>query len=104
MSDPEAARALDKPEGVYVTVELDGLLRREEGAFQRAVAAVADELRPLLPPDGPALVMGLGNRAVTPDLIGPLTVDHLLVTRHLLHQVPEHFGNLRPVADRKSVV
>ena len=98
VSSRSAAEALGKPEGVYVTIELDGLLRREEGAFRRAVAAVADELRPLLRSDGPALVMGLGNRAVTPDLIGPLTVDHLLVTRHLVQHVSEHFGHLRPVA------
>lgn len=59
---------------------------------------MAESLRPLLPERGPALVVGLGNRAVTPDLIGPLAVDHLLVTRHLVEQVPEHFGDLRPVA------
>lgn len=98
ITNPEGAEALGKPQGVYITIELGGLLRREEGAFARAVAAVADSLRPLLPQDGPALVIGLGNRAVTPDLIGPLTVDHLLVTRHLVEQVPEHFGDLRPVA------
>ena len=98
ISSPEGARALGKPQGVYVTVELDGLLRREEGGFARAVSAVSECLRPLLPQHGPALVIGLGNRAVTPDLIGPLAVDHLLVTRHLVEQVPEHFGDLRPVA------
>ena len=98
ISSPEGARTLGKPQGVYITVELDGLLRREEGAFQRAVSAVAGELRPLLPDSGPALVIGLGNRAVTPDLIGPLAVDHLLVTRHLVEGIPEHFGSLRPVA------
>ncbi|MCI8916935.1 MAG: GPR endopeptidase [Oscillospiraceae bacterium] len=98
ISSQEGARALGKPQGTYITIELDSLLRREEGAFQRAVTAVADTLRPLLPGEGPALVVGLGNRAVTPDLIGPLAVDHLLVTRHLVEQVPEHFGNLRPVA------
>lgn len=98
ISSREAAQALGKPEGVYITVELDGLLRREESAFQRAVETVAGCLGPLLPPEGPALVLGLGNRAVTPDLIGPLCVDHLLVTRHLVEQVPEHFGDLRPVA------
>ena len=97
VTTPEAAQALGKPEGVYITIELTGLLRREEGAFQRAVTAVAEELRPLLPDSGPALVMGLGNRSITPDLIGPLTVDHLLVTRHLVAQLPEHFGHLRPV-------
>ena len=98
ISSPEAAQALGKPQGTYVTLELDGLLRREEDAFHRAVAAVAGALRPLLPEDGPALVIGLGNRAVTPDLIGPLAVDHLLVTRHLVEQIPEHFGHMRPVA------
>ncbi len=98
ISSPEGAEALGKPQGTYITVELDGLLRREEGAFARAVSAVSGCLRPLLPPDGPALVIGLGSRAVTPDLIGPLAVDHLLVTRHLVEQVPEHFGDLRPVA------
>ena len=98
ISSSEAAQALGKPRGTYVTLELDGLLRREAGAFPRAAAAVADCLRPLLPEEGPALVLGLGNRAVTPDLIGPLAVDHLLVTRHLVEQVPEHFGALRPVA------
>lgn len=98
ISTPQAAQALGKPQGVYITLELDGLLRREEDAFRRAAEAVAAELRPLLPEDGLALVVGLGNRAVTPDLIGPLTVDHLLVTRHLVEQVPEHFGHLRPVA------
>ncbi len=98
ISSPEAAQALGKPQGTYDTLELDGLLRREEDAFRRAAEAVAASLRPLLPADGPALVVGLGNRAVTPDLIGPLAVDHLLVTRHLVEQVPEHFGDLRPVA------
>lgn len=98
ITSPEGAQALGKPQGVYVTIELDGLLRREKGAFARAVAAVAGCLRPLLPQEGPALVIGLGNRAVTPDLVGPLTVDHLLITRHLVEQVPEHFGSLRPVA------
>lgn len=94
----EGARALAKPKGTYVTLTLDGLLRREENAFARAVRAIAAELAPLLPDRGDALVVGLGNRAVTPDLIGPLAVDHTLVTRHLVSQAAEHFGHLRPVA------
>ena len=98
ISTPEAAKTLGKPEGVYVTVELDALLRREEDAFQRAALAVSTLLKPLLPPSGTALVVGLGNRAVTPDLIGPLTTDHMLVTRHLVEQAADHFGHLRPVA------
>ena len=59
--------------------------------------ALAELLRPMLPPEGTALVVGLGNRAVTPDLVGPLAVEHTLVTRHLVEGV-ESFRNLRPVA------
>ena len=36
---PQAAQALGKPVGTYVTLELDGLLRREEAGFARAVEA-----------------------------------------------------------------
>ncbi len=97
VTDEKAGEAIGKAPGVYITLELEGLLRREEDAFRRAVRAIAGELSPLLP-EGPALVAGLGNRAVTPDVIGPLALEHLLVTRHLVEQVPDHFGHLRPVA------
>ena len=96
--DEEGSAALDKPAGCYVTVELDGLLRREEAAFPRAVKALAGLLESMLPAEGEALVVGLGNRAITPDLVGPLAAEHTLVTRHLVEQLPEHFGSFRPVA------
>ena len=98
--DEEGARILGKPVGRYVTLELDGLLRRETDAFPRAVHALAAELEALLPPEpkAPALVVGLGNRAITPDLLGPLTLEHTLVTRHLVAGAPEHFGAFRPVS------
>lgn len=99
--DHRGQQALGKPPGVYVTVTLDAVQRRESGAFGRAVRALAEELTALLPPcqpDAPVLVVGLGNRAVTPDAIGPLVHEHTLVTRHLVSQVPEQFGAFRPVA------
>ena len=45
----EGAAALDKPMGRYITLELDGLLRREEDAFSRSTHAIASLLEPLLP-------------------------------------------------------
>lgn len=98
--DESGAQALGKPVGTYITVELDGLLRREEDAFPRAARALAAELRGLLDlKEGDAvLVAGLGNRAITPDGIGPKAADHTLVTRHLVERVPEQFGAFRPVS------
>lgn len=95
----EGERSLGKPMGNYITLELPGLMRREEGAFARAVEALAVELRALLPGGADSvLVVGLGNRAITPDNVGPAAVEHTLVTRHLVEQVPDHFGHFRPVA------
>lgn len=99
--DQEGEQALGKPKGTYVTLTLDGLARREDGAFARATQAVADELKKLMggPPEGDSvLVVGLGNRAITPDAIGPLVHGHTLVTRHLVAQMPEQFSGFRPVS------
>ena len=96
----QGAKALGKPVGTYVTLTLEGLARREQDAFGRAARAVAAELSALLKlePGESVLVVGLGNRAITPDNIGPKAADHTMVTRHLVEQVPEHFGSFRPVA------
>jgi spore protease len=97
--DERGVQALGKPVGSYVTLELDELRRHEDGAFRRAAAALSAELRPLLPEGGrTALVVGLGNRAITPDAVGPLCMENILVTRHLVEQLPDAFGHLRPVA------
>lgn len=96
----EGGKALGKPEGRYVTLDLSPLKRREPDAFGRAVRAVAAELRALggLAPGDSVLVVGLGNHAMTPDAVGPLAVGHTLVTRHLVEQLPRQFGSFRSVA------
>ena len=86
--DGEGEAALGKPRGVYFTLDVSALWRREEEAFSRAVRAVAALLEPLLPEEGPALAAGLGNPAMTPDALGPRMLDHLLVTRHLAQALP----------------
>ena len=105
--DERGEQALDKPVGTYITITLDGLKQREEDAFGRAARAIAQELKGLLgglPADAPVLVAGLGNRAITPDAIGPLVHEYTMVTRHLVEQVPEHFGTFRPVASLSAGV
>ena len=96
----EGALALRKPVGTYVTLELEGLKRREPDAFGRAARVLAAELEELMKPGErtSVLVAGLGNRAVTPDAVGPLATGHTLVTRHLVEQLPEQFGPFRPVS------
>lgn len=99
VTNAAGAEALGKSVGVYHTLDLNGLGQREEGAFPRAVGALAGILKPLLPQgDQAVMVVGLGNRAITPDAIGPKATDRTLVTRHLIGMAPEHFGSFRPVS------
>jgi len=98
--DEQGAQALGKPCGRYVTVELTGFARHDEQVFESAVNAVAEELRAMLPiEEGEgALVVGLGNREITPDAVGTHAVANTMVTNHLVERMPEMFGALRQVA------
>ena len=49
-------------------------------------------------------MVGLGNRAMTPDAVGPLAADNVLVTRHLIAAMPKHFSGFRPVAVQRTGV
>ena len=97
--DQAGEAALGKPKGAYLTLDLPQLPQDREETLRaaRAVAAALEAL-PVLPKTGTVLVAGLGNRQVTPDAIGPRSTEFLLVTRHLVAELPEDFGTLRPVA------
>lgn len=97
--DETGAEALGKPVGTYLTLELPDLPQGRDEIHQaaRAVAALLGQL-PGLPKTGPVFVAGLGNRQMTPDALGPKTTEFLLITRHLLENLPEEFSGFRPVA------
>lgn len=70
---------LERPRGRYVTLEtpsISVLDERDEGVIELAAA----ELGVLLPAEGPVLVLGIGNRRVTSDALGPRTVQKIFVT------------------------
>lgn len=97
----QAAEAVGKPEGRYVTIDLRPYFRREEGFFARAARCLASELWTLLPgvgEDWPVLVAGLGNRGMTADAVGPLALESLLVTRHMVRSLPRQFRGFTPVS------
>ncbi len=95
----DGAGAIGKPVGTYLTVGIKPYLRREEDAFSRHCQVLSALLRSLLPKKGSSvLVAGLGNPAITPDAVGPLTMPHILVTRHMVRSMPDRFSSFRPVS------
>ncbi|MBQ1193056.1 MAG: GPR endopeptidase [Lachnospiraceae bacterium] len=80
----EGADLMRKPIGRYITLEMKSEELEEERG--NIIEVLAREIKKLLPKDndGPILVVGLGNREVTPDALGPKVAGELNISRHLI--------------------
>lgn len=99
IDDELSARELGRPKGMYVTLSCPQTMTIELRTRTALSEALGRELRGMLPKGAKTvLVTGLGNRSVTPDALGPRTVERVLVTRHMNGCLPEDIG-----AEMKSV-
>lgn len=86
------AKAMGKPAGVYLTLEAPNLAVPDEDYHREISEKLADHMEELLREnhlagrDISVLVVGLGNRQVTPDALGPYVADNLCVTRHIVRE------------------
>lgn len=97
----EGSRRLGKPEGAYITLETDPQMLNDPEVREEMSVAMAAELRELLGLKGKftSLVVGLGNARMTADALGPRTVQRVMVTRHLIAQIPDQVDQrVRPVS------
>ena len=85
----KAAKTLGKPRGTYISIEADQMMEEDAG-YRREISDVfSRQLKQFLPEDynnRKILIVGLGNREVTPDALGPKVIDHLFITRHLIQE------------------
>lgn len=82
-----AAKIMGKPMGVYVTMEAPALVEPDEDYHREISDCLAEELLQMIPnaeSEQSILVVGLGNREVTADALGPQVVDNLFITRHVV--------------------
>lgn len=84
-----AAKVMGKPIGIYVTMEAPALVEPDEDYHREISDCLAEELLSLIPNserEQSILVVGLGNREVTADALGPQVVDNLFITRHVVKE------------------
>ncbi len=84
-----AAKAMGKEVGTYVTMEAPALVEPDEDYHREISECFANELLKLIPCEKEelsVLVIGLGNREVTADALGPQVVDNLFITRHVVKE------------------
>lgn len=82
-----ASKIMGKPMGVYVTMEAPDMTEEDEGFHREISHCIAKEIRDIMPNaegERSVLVVGLGNREVTADSLGPKVVDNLFITRHVI--------------------
>ena len=82
----EGADKIGKPIGTYITIESEELRCSDEEYHEPMSEALYQSLKKMLKGKTKILVAGLGNRAVTPDALGPMVIDNLYVTRHLIRE------------------
>lgn len=101
ITDSEAGKMLDKPEGRYITLTGESLSGFSEH-YPEMTEEFAQELKNLLPETGLIFIAGLGNPQITPDALGVRVTEKIIATRHLQKELAcedeDFLKQLRPVS------
>ncbi|CQR46903.1 Germination protease precursor [Paraliobacillus sp. PM-2] len=102
--DETGAKKIGKKAGDYITIHTESVKSQDSNEQNKAANTFSAELEALLkkeniPEDASCLIVGLGNWNVTPDALGPMAVEKVLVTSHLFALHPETVAEgYRPVS------
>jgi spore protease len=118
-----AEKVMGRPRGYYITIEAPDMIDDDEGYHREISKELAKIIRKLLPQktetgsnsqteadriheqeldtdnemesgEVSALIVGLGNREVTPDALGPRVIDNMFITRHIINEYGKYaFGD-----------
>ena len=94
ITSKEGELSIGKPIGSYITLELHDLNQNPPDIFPKIFSSQILKLIHLKKTD-PILVIGLGNKDITPDSLGPAVISKLRITRHIIHLIDDQ--NVRPI-------
>ncbi len=98
IKNEKGAESIGRPEGVYATLNLERMDNLDDGETIDATDEVARKLCEICDEDRiiPAkiLVVGLGNRELTPDSVGPRAANEVIATMQILNYDSEKFYNM----------
>lgn len=92
--EEEAVERVGKKAGRYMTLDTSSVMTHDHDQLTVAMEVFAEQFSKLLTHRGiketdTCLVIGLGNDHITPDALGPMVVDEVIVTRHLYELRPD---------------
>lgn len=88
---PAGAKALGKPEGRYITIDVPSF-SHDSQLLDGRLDALINELGTLIPDGGCTMVAGLGNDEITADALGPMCAGMIFSTRHISKKLQEEIG------------
>ena len=82
------AKTMGRPQGTYITIESEGLSAPDEDYHREVSEELSKHLRQLVGTgkEKSILVVGLGNQGITADSLGPMVINNLQMTRHLIRE------------------
>ena len=94
VTNENGEKAVGKPKGSYITIDIKNLKLARDEEIQKASDILTQELNPILEKHitrkDEMLVVGLGNIYATPDSLGPKVINEIDVTRHLIKYMPQY--------------
>ena len=94
ITNENGEKAIGKPIGNYITIDIKNLKIVQEEDLQKSADILSKELKQILnkhiDEKGEVLVVGLGNMYVTPDSLGPKVINEIEVTRHIINYMPQY--------------
>lgn len=98
------AGVMGKPVGVYVTIEAPFVFENDKMTknVSDEITHVLNKMKKKLPMEN-VLVAGLGNKDVTPDMLGPSVIERLCVTRHLIEEYKEEMCKIGNMAKTSAI-
>lgn len=117
----KGAKAMGKPAGTYLTLETPNLALPDDDTHMEIASELCRHIRELIDKnierdkakkegagkkdgDLSVLVVGLGNREVTPDALGPYVADHLAVNRHIIKEYGKYAMGMERVNMISAIV
>ncbi|MDE5834994.1 MAG: GPR endopeptidase [Ruminococcus sp.] len=100
IDDDSYTESLGKTKGRYVTLEGHNLIDFSD-RYEEMIHELAEEIRKFIP-DGDILVVGLGNRDITPDALGAIVSSKVLATRHLANELGNNMDDFMKSLRRVS--
>lgn len=96
----EGEKIIGKPIGKYITIDVPLHFNNSKNTFRKACGILSDEIKSVVDigDKDTVLIVGLGNRNITSDSLGPKVLSSVLITRHMFEMLPKEINDgVRPV-------